>query len=349
MRKGARAYATLADVAKEAGVGKTTVSRVINGALLVSPSTLKRVRAAMDKLSFHPNHAARILKGEKTNTIGLIVPSIADSFFSSCAGAAQKVARAHHYAIVLATTNNSQRDEIDNINFLARRTDGLLIVPAHSQSRALADLVQGLPVPVVSFDRPIKASGVTSVMVKNFDGAMWAVHHLVEHGRKRILCLGGETDLYTIRERLRGYRQAMQDARLPLLIDTSVNVESFESTEAAVQKHLAGTTPIDAIFGLKNITTIHAFQVLQKLRVNVPKRVALVGFDDFQLASALRPAVTVIQQPVADLGRLAAEMLFRQLLDDGGPSGSAPKPGTIELEPQLVVRNSCGCNTSSWS
>lgn len=344
MRKTARTYATLADVAKEARVGTTTVSRVINGALLVSPSTLKRVRAAMDKLSFHPNHAARILKGEKTNTIGLIVPSIADSFFSSCAGAAQKVARAHHCAIVLATTNNTSRDEIDNINFLARRTDGLLIVPAHSQSRALAELLQGLSVPVVSFDRPVKASGVTSVMVKNYDGAKKAVRHLVEHGRKRILCLGGEADLYTIRERLRGYRQAMQEAGLSPIIDTSVNVDSFESTEEAIARHLDGATPIDAIFGLKNITTILAFEVLQKLRVNIPKRIALVGFDDFQLASALRPAITVVQQPIADLGRLAAEMLFRELVDKNEPPASEQKPETIELETQLVVRNSCGCD-----
>lgn len=347
MRKTPRTYATLADVAREAGVGTTTVSRVFNGGHLVSPSTLKRVRAAMKKLSFHPNHAARILKGEKTNTIGLIVPSIADSFFSSCAGAAQKVALAHNCALVLATTNNDSRGEIDNINFLARRTDGLLLVPADSKSKALAELLQGLSVPVVSFDRPVKAAGVISVIVNNYDGVQKAVRHLIEHGRKRILCLGGEPHLYTIRERLRGYEQSMQEAGLPVLVDTSVNVESFESTEEAIRRHLEGPMPIDAIFTLKNMTTIHAFQVLQKLKVNVPKKVALIGFDDFQLASALKPAITVVQQPVADLGRLAAEMLFGQLLEKNEPSPPQQEPESLALDTQLVIRKSCGCNSKT--
>ncbi|TCK75743.1 LacI family DNA-binding transcriptional regulator [Acidipila rosea] len=339
---------TLADVAHKAGVGTTTVSRVINGGERVSQKTLDRVQAVIAQLGYMPNQAARILKGERAKTIGMVIPSIADSFFSSCAEAAQEIARSHDSLLIVTVTNNDPHIELENLNVLMRhRTDGLLIAPANYQSETLAAFLGRSHVPAVSFDRPVEKGTIASVLTDNYRGALEATHHLVEHGYKRILCLGGETTLYTIRERLRGFREAMQQAKqthgATALIDMSV--KDYRSAEYAVQSHLSGPTPPDAIFTVKNSTTIFAFESLQKLRISVPKTVALLGFDDFELASTLRPSISVVQQPIEDLGRIAAELLFAQLLmtEKGRPAPSRKRPEHVKLETRLVLRNSCGC------
>src|ERR1700677_4018869 len=133
-------HATLSQVARKAGVGTTTVSRVINGGDRVSPKTLAHVRRVIEALGYMPNEAARTLKGHRTKTIGIVIPSIADPFFSSCVEAAQAIARAHDSLLIVAVTGNDPRTEIENLNILIRhRVDGLLIVPARLQSPALRE------------------------------------------------------------------------------------------------------------------------------------------------------------------------------------------------------------------
>lgn len=207
------AHATLSEVARRAGVGTTTVSRVINGGHRVSPETLARVRRVIETLGYMPNQAARILKGDRTRTIGLVIPSIADSFFSSCAEAVQAVARANDSLLIVTTTQNDPHTEIENLNVLTRhRVDGLIIAPANSQSQALRDLLKRIGIPVVAIDRPVANSSIVSVVADNCRGAIVATQHLIDHGYKRIVCLTGEGTLYTIRERVRGYRKTVGSA-----------------------------------------------------------------------------------------------------------------------------------------
>ncbi len=339
MRKKKNAHPTLSEVAKRAGVGTTTVSRVINGGHLVEPTTLARVRSVIEAMNYVPNQAARILKGDRTKTIGLIIPSIADPFFSSCADAAQAIARAHDSLLIVATSRNEPHTEIENLNILIRhRVDGLIIAPANSQSPALRNILTRLTLPVVAIDRPIEGSSIPSVVANNFAGANLATRHLIDHGYKRILCLTAETTLYTIRERIRGHRKAVEAAGLPFLLDTSV--KDYKSAEYALESTLAGADPPDAIFTLKNSTTIHAFEVLQKLNIPIPGSLALLGYDDFELAATVRPSISVIQQPIEELGRIAAEVLFERTLN-GSRSG---RPQQIRLETRLIRRSSCGCS-----
>jgi LacI family transcriptional regulator len=340
-------HPTLSEVAKRAGVGTTTVSRVINGGDRVSAETLARVHKVIETLGYTPNQAARSLKGYRTRTIGLIIPSIADLFFSNCAEAAQTVARTNDSLLIVTTTHNSPHVEIENIKVLMRHgADGLIIAPADSQSQALRDIISRIDVPVVTIDRPISNAPVVSVVIDNFKAAREAVRHLIGHGYKRIVCLTGEGDLYTIGERIRGYCKAVESAGLACILDTSV--EDCESVERAIRSLLAGPDPPDAIFALKNSTTMHAFETLQKLRVSVPGSIALLGFDDFELASALRPSISVVQQPVEEIGRISAELLFEQLLSRrkiSSPAGSW-RPRKITLTSRLVLRRSCGCLSS---
>jgi len=338
-------HPTLSEVARKAGVGTTTASRVINGGDRVSPKTLARVRQVIESLGYMPNQAARVLKGNRARTVGLVIPSIADPFFSSCAEAAHSVARAHGSLLIVTATHNDPDTEIENLNVLtSHRTDGLLIAPANSQSQVLRDMLNRIGVPVVTIDRPIFDSSIASVVVDNFKAATMATRHLVDHGYKRIACLTSETTLFTIRERIRGYKKAIQAAGLPSILDTSVN--DYPSAEEAIRRLMAGANPPDAVFTLKNSTTVYAFEALQNLGIAVPRTLALLGFDDFELASTLRPSISVVQQPVEEIGRVAAKLLFDQLSDGRkAPTFAAGKrPQQVKLETTLIGRSSCGCS-----
>jgi LacI family transcriptional regulator len=337
-------HPTLSQVARQAGVGTTTVSRVINGGDRVSPETLAHVRRVIESLGYMPNQAARTLKGQRTKTIGLVIPSIADPFFSSCAEAAQAIARANDSLLIVTTTQNDPRTEIDSLKVLIRhRTDGLLIVPANSQSSGMRDMLNQVTVPVVTIDRPVAETPIISVVADNYKGAVTATRHLIEHGYKRIVCLTGESALFTIHERIRGYRKAMEAAHLPCILDTSV--KDYKSAEYAILSMLDGANPPDAIFATKNSTTIFAFEVLQRFSIRVPETVALLGFDDFELASTVRPSISVIQQPAEEIGRRAAEILFDQLSTErkSGASAAQRQARRITLETRLIQRSSCGC------
>jgi LacI family transcriptional regulator len=336
------AQTTLADVARAAGVGVGTASRVINGGLHVSPGAIQSVQAAIRQLGYMPNHAARSLRGGRTKTIGLLVPSIADSFFSACAKAADEVARSHDCLLIVGVSGNNPKLEMDSLSVLMRhRPDGLLIVPSDGRSRRFTSFVRANPIPIVAIDRPI--AGCATVLTDNREAFGAATRHLIDHGCKRILCYGGEPDLFTIQQRLVGYEQAMRAAHLPMLIDTSLDREG-ETAQRTLAAHLATRKPPDAIITLKNSATTVTFQALQRLRIRVPQQLALLGFDDFELAGTLRPAVSVIQQPIELLGRTAAELLFAQLSPTHAAGQKAAKrvESTI-LNSKLVLRSSCGC------
>ena len=346
MRKSS-SHPTLSDVARVAGVGVGTASRVVNGGINVSARTMRKVESAIRQLGYTPNHAARILKGGRTKTVGLLVPSIADPFFASCTEAAGKIARSHGSLLIVAATNNQRDAEMSSLDVLMRhRPDGLLIVPSDPANEALASFIRNSAIPVVTFDRPLFGSGCASVITDNFEAARNATLHLIGHGYKRILCFGGEPELYTISERLRGYRHAMNEAGLPSLVETSLANVALASRSLAA--HLKGRRAPDAVFTLKNDSTIAVYQALRQLKISIPSRLALLGFDDFELAATLHPSISVVQQPVEDVGRKAAELLFEQLEHNHG----VHQPGRINRKPvmlpnRLVVRNSCGCKNQS--
>jgi len=333
MAKKQRAIPALQDVARKAGVGAATVSRVINGGRNVSPTTFAAVTAAIRELGYHPNHAARSLKGAKTKTIGLVIPSVADPFFSSAAAAIEDVARTRGSLVLLATSNNDPAHEREQMSTLIqRRVDGLILVPSSQTDRSV---FEDAGFPVICLDRPIKGSPISTVLGDNYGGAKTATRHLVEHGYKRILCLGGDPLLFTSKKRFQGHRDVIQKAGLPYLAE--FNVQDYESAEAAVRSHVQKRPRIDAIFTTKNSTTVFVYKILRSLGLSIPEDVAVLGYDDFELADALDPPISVIRQPVRQLATSAAELLFQQLDEESDGQGM------ITLDVELVARRSCGC------
>jgi LacI family transcriptional regulator len=177
------------------------------------------------------------------------------------------------------------------------------------------------------------------VLCDNYDAAARATKHLIEHGRNRILCLGGDPGLHTIRERSKGYSDAMKAAGLQGMVE--MNVYDYGSADRAISAHIIKSGAINGILALYNLATIEAYEVLQNRRISIPERIGLIGFDDFTLASTLRPSITVIRQPVEEMGRTATQLLFDQMNGANSPSRR------IEIASTLVLRESCGCKSNA--
>lgn len=330
---------TIADVAREAGVAPMTVSRAMNGHPSVKPSTMEKVRAAIEHLSYAPNPAARILMGQPSNSIALVVPELKNPFFAIVADGVQTAARTRGTLVWVVSSNNDvgvEQSEIERL--LNYHVDGILLISSDPGSRYLKKLVSDGP-PVVAIDLPIESTGADAVLVDNQLGSQNAVEHLIGHGHKNILCVGAWTNLYTMRERIAGYEIAMQRAGLtPQLVP---DARDLTATKKAIERLLHKRTPRGAIFSLNQLTTEIILNILDELKVAIPDQVALVGFDDFSFAAHLKPSLTVVRQPAGELGRYAANILFERL-----DSKEQLLPRRTLLPTELVIRESCGCHKS---
>jgi LacI family transcriptional regulator len=323
-----------------------TVSRVVNGGSYVSPATEKRVRTAIRRLGYTPNEAARMLKGQRARMIGLVVPDLADSFFATCANAVQEVAGTHGYMTLIVTSGRSIETESDEIAMMAaRRIAGLLIVPSRSGAdKRLRELEQA-EIPLVALDRTLDGIDAGQVIVENAGGAEEAVRHLIGHGHRRVICIGYDAKVYTVHQRILGYRRAMKEAGLKAEMWT--NLTTAASAEALLGRLMSEPDRPTALFSLNNVTTIHALQAVRAMQLRLPSDLAIIGFDDFELAPLLETPLTAVRQPALELGRSAARMLFDMIRHSrDGATGSKPDR-RIVLPTQLILRASCGCNHHS--
>ena len=328
--------ATLRDVAREAGVSSKTVSRVVNEETVVNPVTAARVAEVVERLGYRPNELARSLKGRRSRTIGLVIDDVSNPFMASCAQAIERVAQEHGHALILCDSHADLQMEGSYVGLLARRRiDGLLLVPAYGRDDHLkAEQQSGLP--VVAFDRPAEGVRTDTVLVQNRAGTREATEHLIWHGHERIAFIGDVRHFYTARKRLEGYKEALQTANLEPL--HYLDAHTIELAEEATKDLLEAPDRPTALFAANILTTLGALRAIEDLRLRVPEDVALIGFDDFELAHVLRPRFTLVRQPTAELGRRAAEMLFDRL-----DSPSPTEPQRLVLPTELVVRESCGC------
>jgi LacI family transcriptional regulator len=312
-----------------------TVSRTVNGHPHVSEETAKKVHAAIRQLNYRPNHAARVLSGQLSRSIGLIVPDISDSFFSVISQAVQETAHANGYLLWLAASGEDPAIEASHVEMMTTYgVDGILLVPSHSRKAYLRTLASG-STPVVTIDRPIEIAKTDSVGVENRAGARLAVDHLIQHGHKRIACIVTNPHLLTIQERITGYQNSMTHAKLPAMKE--IRLASQESAKPALSKLFASRNPPRALFTANNLATIWVIETLKELKIKLGKDVALVGFDDIDFFKQLTPAISAVRQPSFEIGKLAAQILLKNIHDEVASVIKEVLPLT------LIVRESCGC------
>ncbi|MGD0938222.1 MAG: LacI family DNA-binding transcriptional regulator [Terracidiphilus sp.] len=331
---------TIIDVANEAKVGVMSVSRVINNHPSVKSSTRAKVMKAIVKTGYTPNDAARMLKGRTGRTIGLVVPDLSD-FFSSCFHSVQDVAMRHGYQTLVVATGRSVLVEDAQLESIRNhRIAGLLIVTSGSDGSRLK-MLQDSGVPVVALDRPVSGIRADAVLVENREGAEQGVRHLIEHGHKRIACVGFDSGSYTVRERIEGYNVAMRSAGLQPVLFTNVN--SLEAMQALVHGWATSKDRPRAAFSVKRISSVYLIQALHRHKLRVPEDIAVVGFDDFELAEVLGTPLTVVRQSPTEAARAAAELLFEKITDLREGNAGRKQVAKMFLPVDLIIRRSCGC------
>ncbi|MGV8968163.1 MAG: LacI family DNA-binding transcriptional regulator [Cellulomonas sp.] len=323
------------DVAALAGVGIKTVSRVVNNEEGVSPALVERVRQAAQALSFQPNLAAGNLRrsDRRAQSIGLLLGSVANPFGAAIHRAVEDVAVGRGVAVFSASMDEDPaRERLLVAEFTARRLDGLILTPTSAdQSYLRRESETGTPIVLV--DRPAVGIDADSVTVDNIAGAQQATAHLIAHHHRAIAYLGDLTQLITARQRHIGYLRALGAAGIPTGSARAIDdLHSEDAAEAAVRELFASEHPPTALFTSQNLVTVGAIRALRAL--GLEHTIAVVGFDDFQLADLLVPAVTVIAQDPARIGHLAAERLFARLGGDTSP------PEAIVVPTRLILRGS---------
>ncbi len=338
MKQAMSKSARMVDVARLAGVSTMTVSRVLNDARNVSDTMRERVDAAVKQLSYQPNEVARSLRDRRSRQIGVLLPYLFDPFFANCAHAIISELRQQGYSVVLATSNEDVKIEFDEASRMLRRNvEGLILIPARpakGRSRMLGREFERLP--IVTLDRPIEGGRFESLLVENERGACLGTQHLIALGHKRIAYIGLENTLYVMRKRHKGYESAMKAARLGT--QAALVSPDVEDLVPIVSGLLRGPKPPTAIFSANNLLTRRVLHSLQALDIYPPKKIALVGFDDFETADLIRPGITVVRQPSELLGRRAAETLLARL--GSGVQTKAAKRTILPVD--LIVRGSCG-------
>jgi LacI family transcriptional regulator len=313
-----------------------TVSRTINGHPYVAEKTAKKVREAIRRLGYRPNHAARVLTGQRSRSIGLIVPDIADTFFSVVSHAVQETARESGYLVWLAASDENPTVEAAQVEMMTHHpVDGILLVPSDSRSGYLKTLASGTT-PIVTIDRPIEIATTDSIGVENRRGARLAVEHLIQHGYRKIACIAANSHLLTIKERIAGYKESMRRAKLPY--SKELRLSSPSLVKSALSDLFGSRNRPDALFTANNASTIWVIEALQELKIEIGKDVALVGFDDVAFFTLITPPVTAVRQPAAELGSMAARLLLRRI--NGEFKASSVR--TV-LPVTLTIRESCGC------
>ena len=327
--------ATMRDVAQKAGVSVTTVSHVINQTRPVSETLRARVRAAMSELRYRPNRLARGLRRGETRMLGLIVPDIADPFFGETARCIEDAGFERGYSVLLCNSDRRLDKELYYAQSLIEaRADGILFIASGPSTEGI-ELAQAQGIATVLVDRELPQARVDRILIDNVAGGRMATEHLLQLGHRRIACVGSFSERLPFGGRIRGYRQAMATAGIP--VDETLVVKGAaigDGHYAGIRPLFARSDPPTALFCCNDRRALDALDAAVAAGIAVPTELSIVGFDDIRAASTVCPALTTLAQPRQKIGRLAVRMLLERIRDPGLP------PRIEILTPRLVVRGS---------
>ena len=316
-----------------------TVSRVINGSVRVSAPTRRRVEDAISQLGYVPNRLARGLSRQRTATLAVIVPDVANPFFTAIVRAAEEVARRAEYHVILGDTRADlavEREVVEDL--IAHRVEGALIAPVSDRSIAHLRRLEQFGVPFVLVDRRVPGTQSDVVLGDSVGGASRLVEHLLSLGHRRIGLIVESPEVSTARERRTGYEAALTAAGLDLDTDlVAIAPADPAGGEAGMTRLLELASRPTAVFTVNNLVALGAIEAVRAARLDVPDDVALVCFDDIEYASRLYPFLTAMEQPAHTFGTLSTQLLLDRI-----EGRDPPRPREVVLPGEFIVRKSCG-------
>ena len=299
--------ASIREVAKLANVSPATVSRVMNGTANVDEEKKERVLRAISETGFVPNEVARSLFKKSAKTIGLIVPSIENPFFTQLANAIERTAEEHGYRMILCGTGSQYEKEKTMIQMLtSMNADGIIMTTSNPEVKPL---VEQCSIPVVITDRQSEnISGCDYVHCDHYAGGKLAMRHLLEAGCKNIVCMKGPQDISSAKERYEGYRDVCKEMGIQeQTVDCDYDFEQgLEKTKELLKQY----PEVDGIIACNDMVAISVYKVLHQKKIAVPEEIQIIGYDNINLASLMTPELTTIAQPIEEIGKKAAEMII---------------------------------------
>ncbi len=334
--------ATLADIARELGISKMTVSRAINNNPLVKAKTRDQVLEVSRRLNYQPNHFARALATNRSYLIGVIVPDLMHSYFAEILHGIGSVARSAKFQIVIGNSEEHIAREISEVEALHSRTDGLIIAPCIPASKVdfYSRMIEQ-DAKIVLIDRTLDGLNCPMVSTDDVEVGRLATEHLINLGHTRVGHLRG-TVTSTSKKRFEGYKQALADRSIPL--DKSLVRECglMESDGyRAMKDWLAEGDVPTAIFAVNDPTAIGAMQAMDEAGINIGKDIAIVGCGNIHYGDMLRVPLTTVSWSRGEMGQAAARLLIRLIEEEAGDDVKGQK---LILSPSLLVRKSCGAN-----
>jgi LacI family transcriptional regulator len=327
---------TIIDVAREANVSFSTVSRVVNGKGYISPTTRKRVMDAMERTGYVANRQARALAGGKHQVVGLLVPDLDTSYTGELLRGIDEELTAVSWDLMLYTTHRRKTRESEFVLSLTQgMTDGVLMI-LPMQPAAYIDMFRSRHFPWVLIDYGEEDDSGPSVGTTNRQGAEDATSYLIELGHRRIGFITGIQEMRCSRERLAGYRQALANAGLPFDADL-VKEGDFRQPLGynRTRELLDLPDPPTAIFAANDQTAFAVMDAIRDAGLRIPADVSVIGFDDIPAASLAHPALTTVRQPMVEMGRQATRMLLELIANPG------QEVLRVDLPTELIVRESC--------
>lgn len=324
------------DVARIAGVSTSTVSHVINKDRFVSEAITAKVDAAIKSLNYAPSALARSLKLNQTRTIGMLITASTNPFYSELVRGVERSSFERGYSLVLCNTEGDEQRMNRNLETLMqKRVDGLLLLCTETHQPS-PEIMQRYPsVPTVMMDWAPFDGDSDLIQDNSLLGGDMATQYLIDQGHSRIACIAGPLDKTPARLRLEGYHAAMARCGLPVAEGYVVTSDfEFGGGFSAMQQLLALPQRPQAVFVGNDAMAVGAYQALYQAGLQIPQDMALVGYDDIELARYMTPPLTTIHQPKDELGELAIDVLIHRMADP------QQKQQRVQLTPELVVRGS---------
>ena len=333
---------TIKDIAKALGLSTSTVSRALRDSYEISPETKKLVLEYAEKINYHPNPIALSLKERRSQSIGVIVSEIANSFFSQAIDGIESIAYKNGYNVIISQSRESFDREAINLHFLTSRSiDGLIVsVAAETKDFSNFKELHEKGMPIVFFDRIIDEINTHKVIVDNYQGAYDATRYLIENGYKHIASVANNEILSITKDRMAGYKAALADHGLKEDDSFIKYCEHggliLSEVEQAVKELVGLSTKPDAILGLGDKLTTGSLRILKSMNWKVPGDMGLIGFSNSETSELIEPPLSIIKQPAFEMGEIATDLLI-QLIESKRPVTDFE---TRKLAPQLIIRES---------
>ncbi len=329
---------TIHDIAKELNIDSSTVSRALSNNPRVKQKTKDRILEKANEMGYQRNLLASSLRNNKTNTIGVIVPRISRHFFSSAIAGIEETAYEAGYNVIICQSLEQLGREQKIIQTLsASRVDGVLIsISMETKDNTNLQIFKKNKTPVVFFDRHLDSPDNSNVIINDFQAGFDATEHLILQGCKKIAHFSGPQELEIYKNRYKGYKSALEKHNIKPDENLVINSKLMESDGIEGTKTLLSRAAIDGIFSANDNAAIGAIKYLKEKGIKIPESVAIVGFSNEPISSAIEPSLTTIDQPGFEMGKIAATLLMEQI--DNKPDTSVAE--TIILKSLLIERNS---------